>query len=119
MLSRNLMFGTSLQSACLLLLLILSAGSLLNLSTSAHWFVRGWDFPRMQIVTIAALASGVFLLVQISSSPSLEAPWHWLNGGLLSFLLVWHGWRIFPYTPLWNKQTLTARAFDNRQALRM
>jgi len=113
------MFGASLQVACLLLLLILSAGSLLNLSTSAHWFVRGWDFPRMQILTIAALAAGIFLLVQLASSQSLGETWVWLNGGLFGFLLAWHGCRILPYTPLWKKQTLSARAFDSGQSLRM
>lgn len=39
---------------------IMAAGSLLNLSRNPHWFVRGWEFPRLQIVGLTALSAFVY-----------------------------------------------------------
>lgn len=93
------MFSRIILIAALAGLAFLSAGSLLNLSSSAHWFVRGWDFPRVQIVAVAYLLFGVVLIVQYFSQT-----WsRWISGvalGMTLFLSVWHGYRIYPYTVL-------------------
>jgi endonuclease/exonuclease/phosphatase (EEP) superfamily protein YafD len=71
------------------------AGTLLSLSRSPHWFVRGWDFPRVQIALLASGAGAVYT-------------WCCTDGTLLDrvFLgavlacVLWQVARIYPYTPI-------------------
>ncbi len=95
--------ATILYIICLTLLGLLVAGSLLSLSDSAHWFVRAWDFPRVQLVVVGwLLALGVFLTFRYGDGQSQTVPWTSL--GIAIALTVWHGVLIFPYTPLASKQ---------------
>ncbi|MCO8123148.1 endonuclease/exonuclease/phosphatase family protein [Stieleria sp. TO1_6] len=92
----------------LLLIIALLCGSLLSLSSNPHWFVRGWDFPRVQIV---AIAIAIYLLHRATDqwlAPS-ATPVSWAIGLLTLSLVVWHLCRIAPYTPLTPTQ---AKAFD-------
>lgn len=67
--------------------------TLVSLSSSPHWSVRLWDFPRVQIGGLAALAGMVYAAA-------------FFRGGALdlAFMAVtaatalWQGWKIFPYT---------------------
>jgi len=81
----------------------LVAGSLLSLSSSPHWFVRGWDFPRVQIVMI-----GWFLALPLCALRSwgfaAGSPPTWLVIGIAIALTGWHGFRIWPYTTLAKTQ---------------
>jgi endonuclease/exonuclease/phosphatase (EEP) superfamily protein YafD len=93
-----------IDAVLLLILATLCLGSLLNLSTSPHWFVRGWDFPRVQIVVLGWLLTiGNWLLVWTWENDSLT-PW-WLSLALAMFLTVWHCVRIAPYTPFARKHS--------------
>lgn len=87
----------------LLPMMVLVGGSLLSVSSHPHWFIRGWDFPRVQIIVIGWLITFLF------------AVWCYFGGGptLLSRswfivpaigLTLWHGFRIIPYTPLFPRQ---------------
>lgn len=66
------------------------AVTLLSVTTSTHWWVRMWDFPRLHIlvtaiatVAFAALAGGSLLAI-----------------GLLLACAIYEAVKIFPYTPL-------------------
>ena len=37
----------------------LVSGTAISLSHHPHWYVRGWDFPRV-LIAILALATGVY-----------------------------------------------------------
>jgi len=73
----------------------MTGGTLLSLSRNAHWFVRGWEFPRPLIAGIAFVSGGVYGGFYFE-----QALWEW--GFMLGVLgcVAWHGYRIFPYTPL-------------------
>jgi endonuclease/exonuclease/phosphatase (EEP) superfamily protein YafD len=74
---------------------IASAGTLLSFSKSSHWFVRAWDFPRVQIAS-AALLSGI--LHRSIFFRGRAGDWLLLFANALCVL--WHGRKILPYTPL-------------------
>jgi endonuclease/exonuclease/phosphatase (EEP) superfamily protein YafD len=76
----------------------------MSLSSHPHWFIRAWDFPRVQIVVIGWVLLTIYFAVRFAagSQPVLSA-WPFL--GIVLFLTAWHGFRILPYTPLLPKQS--------------
>lgn len=85
--------------------LFLVGGILLNFSRHPHWFIRGWDFPRVHIAALAALSGGAYALCFSTG--------HWYEWGLVLALavgVVWQGIKIFPYTPLAPVRVTCARA---------
>jgi endonuclease/exonuclease/phosphatase (EEP) superfamily protein YafD len=71
------------------------AGTLLSLSRNPHWFVRGWDFPRVQIALLGAGAGTIY-----SWCCSVGALHDKLFLSAVFACVIWQVARIFPYTPL-------------------
>ncbi len=71
---------------------------------TGFWLVRIFDFPRLQIASVAIVALiGYFVF---------RAKAHWLENvfvGLLVFSITYHAYMIFPYTPLANPQVQLSR----------
>lgn len=65
------------------------------------WWIRGFDFPRIQISFLILINIGLALAVY-----SFQQPWHFLILGALLASLVYQCWLIFPYTILAKKQVL-------------
>lgn len=90
------------------------AGTLLSLSRSPHWFIRGWDFPRVQI---ALLAGGA----------ALAYAWCCYDHGLhdRAFLAVtlacvlWQVARIYPYTPMARVRVQPSRQLSSDEGRRV
>jgi endonuclease/exonuclease/phosphatase (EEP) superfamily protein YafD len=76
-----------------------AVGTLLSFSRSPHWFVRLWDFPRVQIATIAAISGGGYALYFHRGRP-LE----WVFLGSVGAAIAVQLREIFPYTPLHRVQ---------------
>jgi len=99
----------AISSILVCLLAGLSAGSLLNLSDHPHWFIRGWDFPRVQIVVLAwLLMLGITATCLIGGCETNRLIW--VSLVIASFLTIWHGYRIYPYTPFAATQAKSTRA---------
>lgn len=90
-------------------------GSLLSLSSHPHWFIRAWDFPRVQIVVIACLLCILHFAISHWMTPSPSAI-SWAIAGLTVLLILWHGFRIMPYTPLFPTQAKGTREVDSDSA---
>ena len=75
--------------------LVMAGGTLLSLSRSQHWLVRGWDFPRVQIASLAG-GSGVAYALLFHGG----APFDWLFLAAISACVLWQVGKIYPYTPL-------------------
>lgn len=73
--------------------------TLLSLFPGSHWIVRLWDFPRLQIGTVAA-ASAIVYASLFFGGKALE--WGFL--AVTAATAVWQGRKIFPYTPLARTQ---------------
>jgi endonuclease/exonuclease/phosphatase (EEP) superfamily protein YafD len=77
--------------------------TLLPLLRKTAWWIRIFDFPRLQIV--AGLLLGALLL----ALPGPDAPYAPLVWGLLLAAAAYQLTRIWPYTPLHRKQVLDAQ----------
>ena len=77
---------------------LLVIGTLLSLSHHPHWFIRGWDFPRIQI-TAGLLFFGVVYVLLFFGGRWYE----WAFVGSVAAATAWQAYRIFPYTRLASK----------------
>lgn len=88
--------------------------TLLPLWRREVWWVRGWDFPRLQLAWLA----GVLLLLQIALLDITST----LGLGLIfatAACLGYQLWWIFPYTPLARREVLSSDTCDERNSLAM
>lgn len=88
--------------------------TLLPLSRHPAWWVRGWDFPRLQLAAIAlilALAQ-LFLLER-------DGAWGWAVVAATLGCLVYHAIWISPYTPLFRREAKSAQAAAGTPRLRI
>lgn len=71
------------------------------------WWVRGFDFPRIQIsfLIICVIVSSFFVY-------DFAEAWHYIAIGVLIFSLLYQFKKIFPYTYLSKKQVLKFKGSD-------
>ncbi|MHA7818901.1 MAG: endonuclease/exonuclease/phosphatase family protein [Erythrobacter sp.] len=72
--------------------LLLVAGSLMSTTDLNQWWIRVWDFPRLQLLIAMVVLSLALLFLDRKSRPWLPLA--------LAFLSAWQATRVFPYTPL-------------------
>ncbi len=72
--------------------ILLVAGSLMSTTDFNQWWIRIWDFPRIQI--LAAMIVTLFALHRFDKAWS-----PWLPIALIGFA-TWQFYRVLPYTPL-------------------
>ncbi len=94
----------------LILAVLTIIATIIPLSKNENWWVRAFDFPRMQII-----AGGLICLAGF---------WHYNHGkgplqlGLeiaLAACIVYQSWRIFPYTVFAKKMVLDSSANQDKQ----
>ncbi len=77
--------------------------TILPLLRHEAWWIRAFDFPRVQVLTVTAIVLLAFVSL---------VGWHsWSNIAVLASLLVCLGYQmscIAPYTPAWPKQLKSA-----------
>lgn len=88
------------------LAVVLLVLTLLPLSGSHAWWVRMWDFPRLQL----AAGLGVVLVLGLLW---LEGPLRWALAGMSGAGLLYHLHRIRPYTPLARREMRFAPRRDD------
>lgn len=87
---------------------VLALATFITLSRSEIWWVRGMDFPRLQVVvvTIALLIAEFFLL-------DLSSDWQvWAICAVTLSCIVFQGWWILPYTRCFAQEVKSAH-IDN------
>src|SRR5215203_2869917 len=88
-----------LQVVLALAALWLISGTLLNFSKHPHWYIRGWDFPRVFTAVMSAALLVVYAIF-FRSGP-------WWNAAVMAGLLFVIGrqlYMIYPYTALAAKK---------------
>lgn len=86
---------------CYLLGLLVLTGTLLPLLDSEQWYVRIFDFPRMQLLILALLSLLLYLIFVYRPKPG-----HVLFLFLLLGVIFFQGASIFPYTRFASHQVL-------------
>src|SRR5688572_31595602 len=71
------------------------------------WWIRMFDFPRLQIMLITAVSLAVFL-----ASWDRSSAWQIVFALLLALSLVYQSYMMFPYTVLARRQVEAARSTD-------
>lgn len=100
------------HTVCIAIIVILSFGTIASFSRHPHWMIRGWDFPRVQIVIMALLALVGFVLTHPAKVFALErfVGFDWGIITLALTLTAWHIAQMAAYTPLGVKHVLDAPA---------
>ncbi|TWU06220.1 hypothetical protein Pla52n_19400 [Stieleria varia] len=103
------------------LLSVIAIGSLLTISNDPHWFIRGWDFPHVQLVAITVVLAVIYLVAAKMwfSTNALHPGWHWTVGSLVTVILGWLAYGIMPYTPIMPVQTMPAADWNDDRKLRL
>lgn len=86
-----------------LLLIAMVVVSVLPLIPSGQWWVRLWDFPRLQLTV--ALAVPLLLLGMHGGRARIE---HIAWTAVIGAIAVWHLYHILPFTPVWSTEVPTA-----------
>ena len=92
-----------LSTLCQGLAALLVLGTLLSVWRHPAWWVRMWDFPRVQLLVL-----GLLILASFPFTEAAKNPYGKLLALLLALSLVLQGWRILPYTPLAKVQSVRA-----------
>lgn len=94
--------------------LFMVGGTLLSLSRHPHWFVRGWDFPRVQIIALALLAGVPYALF------FCEGRWYdWLFLLAIAGCIGFQAYKVYPYTPLAPARVKPAESIGGDSSLRL
>src|SRR5690606_12837518 len=100
------MMSEGLQAGLYFVAVLLSLISIVAMIASMvkwdDWWVRMFDFPRLQITFITIAAMALMLL-----PPNPPGFWNWTLVGLLLVSLVYQLAKIYPYTWLAKKQVQT------------
>lgn len=102
-----------LRIAVLALVLV----TLLPLLPVGWWFVRIWDFPRLQLIVLMVVAL-LLAAVIIYLTRARWSPEPWLLAACLLLAVGWQAAHVLPFTRVWPKQVAdmeAAWAADNER----
>ena len=98
---------------------MLSLGGYLALLRHPHWFIRGWDFPKVQLALTLLLLLAAFSCVWLgwpiawgADGSGAAAPTWLLPTVLVATIpaILWHAYRVLVYTPLYPRRSATYRS---------
>ncbi|MCP9199919.1 endonuclease/exonuclease/phosphatase family protein [Gramella sp. GC03-9] len=81
--------------------------TLASITRFDQWWIRGFDFPRIQISFLICVVIIASFIVY-----DLDETWHWISIGILFLSLVYQLVKIYPYTWFSRKQVLKFNGTD-------
>ncbi len=93
-----------------LLSLALVCGTAVTLISSNAWWIRVFDFPRIQIAALMALTLAGYAALHFCGRLRL---WEYALAAVVGFALVWQLFCIAPYTTFYPKEMSDSRAEDD------
>ncbi|MFB9056322.1 endonuclease/exonuclease/phosphatase family protein [Mariniflexile ostreae] len=86
--------------------------SIASVTKFDYWWIRGFDFPRIQISVLILLN-----IILAGFVYSFMQPWHFFMLGILIMCLIYQLSLIFPYTVLAKKQVLNYTGSENKNQI--
>ena len=102
----------SFEIITLILNLIFCIPSIASATKFDDWWIRGFDFPRVQISVLILVNMGLALFAY-----SFDHTWHFIVLGALCVSLIYQLWLIFPYTVLAKKQVIKYTGDANKNTI--
>src|SRR5688572_9521266 len=87
--------------------LLMVTATLLPLIDLDRWWVRVFDFPRLQIAFLLAVVLAAYIALRNESSA-----WEYVFIAAASGCLLYQAYRMYPYTPLARRQVQPSRSTD-------
>ena len=100
------------ETIVLILNLIFCIPSLASLTHFDQWWIRGFDFPRVQISILIILN-----VVLAAFAYPFDETWHFIIVGVLVLSLIYQLYLIYPYTTLAKKQVVDYSGNSNGNTL--
>jgi endonuclease/exonuclease/phosphatase (EEP) superfamily protein YafD len=120
-----------LRIALILVAVALCVFTVMPVVNTSAWWVRIFDFPRVQIAAAMGVALVAWVVVYVLDHRRKQSEvgtagrgkgWRWTAAVVPVLLLAglfWQGYRIFPYTPLAAHQVENARGDEHAETLRL
>lgn len=105
---------TGIQIALLGLTGLVTALTLAPLSNSTKWWIRVWEFPRLQL---ALLSLALFAVLIILSG--FTPPWSFGLLGITGICVLRQVSQILPYTPIWRPEVAQSKSSDSDERVRI
>ena len=105
------------QGVLLVLALVALVASVLSTLRWPYWWTRMFDFPRLQIVILAALVLGAYAAVNLATGDM--DTFEWIVAGLLALSLLYQLFWIVQYTRLTPVQSKRAAGVSRERRLRL
>ena len=107
-----------LKAVLFLLAAFLVVVTVLPFSKDPAWWIRIWDFPRLQIAVAAAVVMLGMGAVMVFGPRATAADWAMLAA--LALVVGYQGARMIPYAPFWSEQSVRAEdVLDGADAPRL
>ncbi|TXE07773.1 endonuclease [Gelidibacter salicanalis] len=100
------------ETIVLIINLIFCIPSLASLTRFDQWWIRGFDFPRVQISILIILN-----IVLAAFAYPFDETWHFIIVGVLVLSLFYQLYLIYPYTTLAKKQVIDYSGNSNGNTL--
>lgn len=85
--------------------LILTLGTLASTTSFAAWWIRVWDFPRLQIAVAAIATAALFAVTAMRDG---YGAFENVGIALMIATFAWQSWKILPYTRLGRRVVFRA-----------
>ena len=102
-----------MQWALAALAMFIGVVTLLPWSAHPAWWVRVWDFPRLQLAILSLLGSA------LTAASALNGAWAWWLQLIFLLTLLYQAWWIWPYTRWHRCEVLDAQTLDDGPVLRV
>ncbi len=93
--------------------LLMSAATALALVETNEWWIRVFDFPRLQIAAVLLATLPIYWLARQRAGTVAV-----LVVSVSIAALAWQIWKILPYTPVWNQQMISTAACPDHRRVR-
>ena len=92
--------------------LVMLIATLLPCTNSKQWWIRDFDFPRMQVFFITLIVEILYLIIN-----GIQTFWDIAFNSIMILIMIYQAWKIYPYTLIAQKQVDDTVGSDHSSSL--